>query len=335
MAGEKIKQMATNSIAKLGCRSPIIALAIAISIVQPAFANHGPGTSGGGSSTASGETLRAGMVDLDFRFDFTEFQHISRAQAEARAVDSGDFDTIKRAAIGSISLSYGLTDDWQIGAQLGYYQGWDFISATSIGGGEAESGTGDPNGLTDLWLTSKYRLLKGAPGNLAVIGGIKLPTGRDDVRLSNGELLEASSQPGTGAVDFQAGLAYSRFLTSRLTVDASAIYTFRTDHNDFKVGDRLDLGLALAYRLTESIKDFPNVSVFGEALGVWLGKDRDGDEFNPNSGGSTMYLSPGVRVRWNEHVALTLASAFPVVQELNGDQVETRFKLALTLSFTF
>src|SRR4051794_24759896 len=57
---------------------PIVALLVAL----PALANHGPGTSGGGSSTISGETLKAGHFDLSFRTDYTEFEHISRAEAE-------------------------------------------------------------------------------------------------------------------------------------------------------------------------------------------------------------------------------------------------------------
>ena len=65
-----------------------------------------------------------------------------------------------------------------------------------------------------------------------------MPTGRDDVKLSNGAKLDPSSQPGTGSYDFQLGLAYSRFLTANLTLDASAIYTFRTELNGFEVGDR-------------------------------------------------------------------------------------------------
>jgi outer membrane putative beta-barrel porin/alpha-amylase len=301
----------------------------------PASANHGPGTSGGGSSTGSGETLKLGQLELSFREDYTEFEHISRGEAEARAARDGEFDALERAFVTGFSLAYGVTDDFQVGAQIGYYFGDHFIGAESDGRGGAESGVGDPYGLTDLWLNAKYRFLKGAPGNLAAMAGFKFPTGRDDFRLSNGAPLEPSSQPGTGSYDFLVGAAYSRFLTSHMTVDVSAAHTFRTEHDDFRVGDRTDLGLALAYRLTDSIKDFPNFSVFGEALGVILQKDLEGDEHNPNSGGGTMYLSPGVRVRFNPSISLTVAPAFPVIQELNGDQILTRFKLALTLSVSF
>jgi hypothetical protein len=312
---------------------------VLLSVSRVARANHGPGTSGGGSSTISGETLKPGQFSLDLRFDYTEFEHVSRAEAERRAIESGGFDALRRSFVYTGTLSYGILDDLQVSATIGYYHGEGFIDAepSEDEPGEAESGIADPEALTDLFLNVKYRLLRGRPGNLAIVGGVKFPTGRDDVRLNNGESLEPSSQPGTGAYDCQFGLAYSRFLTSHLTMDASGLYTLRTRHDGFKVGDRFDAGLALAYRLTESIRSFPQWSVFGEANYIWLGKDDAGGEegINNNSGGNTLYLTPGMRVRFNESASLTVAPSFPVWQDLNGDQIESQFKLAVTLSFTF
>jgi hypothetical protein len=83
------------------------------------------------------------------------------------------------------------------------------------------------------------------------------------------------------------------------------------------------------------VKEFPNWSVFGEANAVWLGKDDEDGTKNDNSGGTTVYLSAGVRARISPQVAVTLAPSIPVLQDLNGDQVETRWKLALALSFAF
>jgi hypothetical protein len=302
---------------------------------QTALANHGPGTSGGGSATASGETLKPGQFDLSLRADYTKFEDISREGAERRARESGGFDALSEATVTSLSISYGLITDFQICATIGYYWGNNFIDAELAEDGSVESAIADPEGITDLNLTLKYRLLKGAPGNLAVIGGVIVPTGRHNVLLDSGEPLEPSSQPGTGAWAYQIGLAYSRFLTSHLTVDASSIYTIRTPHDGFEVGDRVDLGVALAYRLTDSIKKFPNWSVFGEANAVWLGKDEDAGEKNPNSGGWTVYLTPGARIRFTKNLALTVAPSYPIVQELNGEQIESRFKLAATLSYSF
>src|SRR3954470_11546289 len=305
-------------------------------LAPAALANHGPGTSGGGSYTVSGEVLKQGKFDLTLREDFTQFEKINSAQAEARAQKSGEFDELEDAYLTSFSIAYGVTDELQLGATIGYSRGHNFIDAESAGGGGAESSDGDPEGLTDLNLNAKLRVHRGPWGNLAILGGVIVPTGNNDQRLASGELLEFSSQPGTGAWAFQFGVGYSRFLTPQLTTDLGAVYTLRTEYSGFKVGDRLDLGVALAYRLTPSIRRFPNWSVFGEANAVWIGKDHDdeaGD--NPNSGGWTVYLTPGVRVRFNEQVAFTFAASVPVSQDLNGDQIESRYKLAAALEFSF
>ena len=301
----------------------------------PVLANHGPGTSGGGSSTASGETMKQGSAEVTFRLDYTQFEDISKTEAARLARKAGEFDALDNSLIATIEGAYGITNDFQIGATIGYYWGSGFLDSESEDGVDVEQSTADPEGLTDLWLTGKYRLLKGKPGHFSVIGGVKFPTGRDDVELASGEKLEPSSQPGTGSYDFQLGLAYSRFLTSQLTLDASTIYTFRTEHDDFQVGDRFDFGAALAYRLTESIRSFPQYSVFGEFTGVWLGKDESDEEGkNPNSGGTTLYISPGLRVRFSPYWSLTTAISIPIMQDLYGEQIETTYKATLAVSWS-
>src|SRR4051812_41410429 len=151
---------------------------VLVMIVQPADGNHGPGTSGGGSSTISAEPLKRGAFDLDFRVDYTQFEDVSRASAERRALQSGEFDALERSYVTTFTLSYGILDDLQASATIGYYHGEGFIDAHSDDGVEAESATANPNGLTDLTLALKYRFIKGWPGNVAVVVGIKLPTGR-------------------------------------------------------------------------------------------------------------------------------------------------------------
>ncbi len=296
--------------------------------------NHGPGTSGGGSTTASGETLRQGKLEVALRTEFTRFEDVSRAEAEAEAIQVGEFDALESSFVESLSLSYGLSDDFQVGLQIGWYAGSNFIDAEADGLGGAESATADPRGLTDLWLSGKMRVLSGASGHLSVLAGVKLPTGKDDETLSNGEELEPSSQPGSGSVDYQAGLAYSRYLTPRITLDASGLYTLRTEHDRFEVGDRADLGLALAYRLTEDVRAPNNWSLFGELAGTWLDRDEEDGIENENSGGETLYLSLGARDRFSEHAALSLAPAIPIYQDTNGEQVEADWRVAVALTFT-
>src|SRR5438309_9966353 len=76
-------------------------------ISLPALANHGPGASGGGSSTISGETLKPGHFDLSLREDFSQFEKFSNAGAAARARSGGDFDALDHRFITSGDFGIG------------------------------------------------------------------------------------------------------------------------------------------------------------------------------------------------------------------------------------
>src|SRR3954471_16583819 len=86
----------------------MFAAAASLALAPAALANHGPGTSGGGSYTVSGETLKPGKFDLTIREDYTRFEDISRAEAERRAARSGEFDALEDAYLTSVGLSYGV-----------------------------------------------------------------------------------------------------------------------------------------------------------------------------------------------------------------------------------
>jgi hypothetical protein len=319
-----------NSITRLAT------LGVAFAAVNTARADHGPGTSGGGTSTQSGETLKPGKFAVEFREDYTEFEHLSQAQIEAKAATAGSFDLLDRSFIHSLGVSYGVVENLQVGLTLGYYQAVksreaEFDPAT----GDTEIATLNPDGLTDLWLSGKYRFYRGPLGSFAAFGGLKFPTGRDDVKNSAGESVEPSATAGSGSYDGMLGVAYSRFLTARVTLDTSFQYTLRTEANNFRLGDRIDGGLAIAYRFTEVVQKFPQVSAFAEANVRHLFKSEDDGVRDPNTGGTAVFLTPGVRVGFTRNFSVTLCSPLPVLQELNGEQLKTSYKVnaALTVSF--
>src|SRR6187401_293600 len=88
---------------------------------QWAHADHGPGTSGGGASTQSGETLKPGKFSIEFREDYTEFENLSGATIEAKATRAGSFDLLDRSFLSTVSISYGIVENLQVSLSLGYY----------------------------------------------------------------------------------------------------------------------------------------------------------------------------------------------------------------------
>src|SRR2546425_1812575 len=107
-------------------------------ISMPALANHGPGASGGGSSTISGETLKPWHFELSLREDFSQFEKFSNEGAQRRAHSGGDFDALDHGFVTSLDFAIGLFDNFQLGASTGYFIGRDFKSAALQDDGSVE-----------------------------------------------------------------------------------------------------------------------------------------------------------------------------------------------------
>lgn len=300
------------------------------------FADHGPGTSGGGLSVQSGEVLKRGAWSFELRSDYTAFNIPSDAEIAMKAATAGDIDVLDHSLLQGICLSYGLAENLQVSASLGYYtaSGGGTVSIDPDGGGLSRS-TNEPKGFTDLWISGKWAFYKGPSGRLALYGGVKIPTGKKDVLDSNGEPVDFASTPGSGATDLVGGLGYSTYVTSKLTLDASISSTFRGVYHGYRLGNRLDAGVALGWRFTESIRIFPQSSAFLELNYRSIGKVEDQGARDDNSGGSAVFLSPGLRFGFSPRAALSFALQLPLSQSPNGAQIETKLKAVASLSLNF
>lgn len=319
----------------------VVAIVVIIRLIffqtPAALANHGAGTSGGGATTVSAITQKERTFAIGFRSEYTEFEHIGASKLLRLGEETGDFDAVDRAFFNSIEAAYGVTDDFTLGLSLGWFEANNFRVAevSEEDPEEIERLRGNPDGLTDLWLFGKYRVYRGLQGHVSFLGGIKFPTGRDDAKLNNGEKIEAVEQPGSGSYDFAIGVAYSRWLTERCTMDSNVQYIFRTEGaRDFEIGDRFDANMAIGYPLTP-IKNYPNCSVAGELNLRHLLKDEiDGDK-EKNSGGTTLFFSPGIRAGITRRLSAGLSVPLPIYQHVNGEQQETDFKIVLGIGYTF
>src|SRR5437868_10884489 len=99
----------SNSMPAGGCSprricSPVCVIIFIFS--TSALANHGPGTSGGGSSTASGETMKQGAAEVTFRLDYTQFEDITNSEAARLARKVGEFDALSNSLVANIDIAY-------------------------------------------------------------------------------------------------------------------------------------------------------------------------------------------------------------------------------------
>lgn len=154
---------------------------------------------------------------------------------------------------------------------------------------------------------------------LAPFGGLKLPTGAQNEADDLGRFPQPF-QLGTGSWDPFAGAVFT-WQTLRWELDADAAYRRNTEMNDFQAGDEARSNVSFQYRLVPWGRLGPGLPsyVFGvlETTAVWQGKDRVAGVDDPDSGGFTGYVTPGVQ--WiSVRTIIEAAVQVPVVQDLNG-----------------
>jgi hypothetical protein len=215
---------------------------------------------------------------------------------------------------------------------------------------------GTVSGIGDLSILAKYRLTEGERSRVAVIAGIKLPTGSTSKRSIEGERLETEHQPGSGSWDPILGAAASTRLGA-LRLTASAIYQISTrGAQDTRLGNRLQGGFALSHRfgppphehaqthhhhhgdeLDEQHEEHAHSSwdAFVELAGEWEGRQKVAGEVEQASGGKWVYVAPGVRFNAASGWSAGAAFALPVWQDIRASHPDNRYRLMLSLGRAF
>ncbi|HSH43758.1 MAG TPA: transporter [Arenicellales bacterium] len=247
--------------------------------------------------------------------------------------DPSGLDRDRRARAAVTVLGYGATGRLALFGILPYA---DNELASTTGGQRV---TRSASGFGDLTVFGRYTLVQqDRPGRnfrVASFAGVKAPTGDDDARDSFG-LLPPSVQVGSGSWDPLIGVV-ATYQTLDYQLDAQFSYQARNEANGFEAGDETRLDGSLQYRLwprtlTGGLPDF----LYGviEANLIHQGKDRISGSTDPNSGGTRLFLTPGIQYvtkRWIAEGAVQ----FPVSQDLNGTALENDYVARISVRFNF
>ncbi|MCH8029290.1 MAG: transporter [Candidatus Dadabacteria bacterium] len=218
-------------------------------------------------------------------------------------------------------LVYGATPDLSLFAIVPYiFRNVKFTDPSS--GKRTEK---DDNGIGDSILLGRYtvyaRDYPSGTARFALIGGIKLPTGDDDLEPIT-----------TESIDFPLGwVSTVTWDFGRHELDADFIYRINTEADDFEKGDDLVYDLAYEFRVypwTLPEVGAPNfIYLVAEANGIYSQKGELDGKTIENSGGHTLFLSPGIQFASKRYI-LEASIQLPIIQSLNGAQVETDFILS-------
>jgi len=230
-------------------------------------------------------------------------------------------------------LGYGVTSDLAVFGLLPYVD--KSLDITSMG----VRNTRDTSGIGDMTLFGRYTVFKddipGRTFRIAPFAGVEIPTGEDDETDGLGRL-PASVQAGSGSADPFGGIV-ATYQTLDFAVDAQISYKANTEANNFEFGDVARLDASLQYRLwPRNLQSGVPGFLYGviEVTLIPQDKNRSDGVKDSNSGGTTLFLVPGLQYvtkRW----IVEGGAQIPVAQDLNGTALEKDYIVRFGFRFNF
>jgi hypothetical protein len=307
-----------------------------------AYAHHGglslalgPGTP---IETNSPLTLPEGGMVLSARMEQAEWRKFSFAEPTNK--DSFTFYNlglsygIKPYLTGSLFLPYNIKSQDDLGSNRGL---GDIKLLFNLGFNY------DPNKGFRLNTAEDTAVAEGSKKTyFSFIGGGAAPTGKNKKEL--GGEIDPGMQPGFGSPSFTIGMAASREIIGPLSLTFDTSYDIFTRKDSFKFGSEWRTNLAGVYGFYRKMEKFlSQVDGVLELNLLRIARDEEEGEKLRATGGTILYLSPGIRMGfsklWNASLGLMLK--FPVAKDLNekseqqGAEGLEKYRAVVTLSFFF
>ncbi|MCF6237138.1 MAG: transporter [Gammaproteobacteria bacterium] len=302
---------------------------------------HGESIRGGGSGSinAVGAAILEEKV-IGLRWDARRYETFTDQQLIDFRADGEDVHMHSSEDAYFLSFGFPVNEDMDVNLMLQYNNfkkfkdngdqfASDCFTATPAVTGDPStanciSPTAESPGFGDMLITGRYRFFNDGDNQWTSIFGVILPTGKITNKTDSGEIIGTHNQPGSGAITFQGGVAYSGHLTEGVAIDANALYRFGTQGaKQFRSGNSVQFDVAASFAHHSSI-----VPVI-ELNGIFFDQDIENDEIKMNSGGDVVYLSPGINFNINDKQGVYINVSYPVYQELSGISNDEKYRWSM------
>lgn len=289
--------------------------------------------------------LPEGTLSLDLSFQFIPQSRRLRGTSEVREVlapkidfESGEIEPDHHREIrtqntlAQVDLAYGLAPGWTLFVTLPLLNDRDHEHFDEVGEPEEfftrEDGS---TGFGDVRLGVRRAFLVRARDTLIGSLAVKVPTGAYRLRDSEGEINEPTIQPGSGSIDWLAGVHYVHdWVPGRHGFFVSASWRLNTENDlEYEFGGEVQASFGVHARSGSRV--------------VWLGqinaRHASRDRFRgmrvPSTGATFVNATPGVRFESGRGSAFYVHVPVPVFQEVNEAQLAPRTALLIGFSHTF
>lgn len=350
------------------------AMILSLAFCGSAAAHHAGGvsnTAGAGPiNTISASTLEQGHAVAGVVVDYSRLNTLSDdTLVNATAAGIKDVHGLKTLQSFALVGAYGVTNDLMISFHLPYVKRTGIRAAEA----DPDTGNievldhGSSDGFGDISVLGQYRVIndRASQTEAAVLFGLKAPTGPTDRRSRQDELLDAEFQPGSGSWDFSVGAAVTHRFGS-WSFDANVLFNIATEGTqNSNLGDLFQYNAAISYRLAGLGRAAGQVPMFhgahahahgddghvhshthdeeasGPALdlilelnGQWHEKQVTNNDTNENSGASTIFISPGLRLTI-DGVSGFASVGIPVLNDFNGIQPDNDWRVTTGVMVAF
>lgn len=159
------------------------------------------------------------------------------------------------------------------------------------------------------------------------LGGVKFGTAQEE-KDAQGLPLDFDTQPGQGADVINAGAWYAHFRYPYLFYSSAAYHVAGDGYQDFQAGD------ALTFNATTQYAQSQKLSWYLSAEGRYSERDQFDGVDDPDSGGTLVFLAPGLIYTIRQDLLLNAVVKVPTIDNLYGDHEETTiFSIGITYDF--
>lgn len=286
---------------------------------------------------------------LDLRYDYINQNQLRSGSgtispaAASQIVNNGnaqEVESFTRNKYLTASAEYSFDSAWRIGLQVPYiFRSHSTLGTASdgttggAGGGQYSSST---SSIGDIRLIGRYQGFT-PQHNLGVIFGVKLPTGSftqkgssTDPTVPGPVSIDRGLQPGTGTTDLISGLFYSESLSKNWDYFGEGIYQLALNQRDqYAPGNGLNLNAGVRFFGFDFLA--PQIQVNAR----YVQHDRGLNADTVSTGGTLVYLSPGVNVPVISGVEIYSFFQVPVYQYLLGVQLAPKYTYSVGTRYLF
>jgi len=190
--------------------------------------------------------------------------------------------------------------------------------------------------LGDVRAVGRYEFMRSLedpakPSFAGLTFGVKLPTGKHDVKNADGEEAERSLQPGTGTTDLVLGVYWQEALALEdLSWFAQAQGVVPMNSKDgFKPGNQLRLDAGIRQGVLR------DGALMLQLNYVAKGRDSGENAEAEDSGQRVLFASPGVSWNLGKNAQVYAFAQLPLYQYVNGVQLTARHSFVAGVSSRF